>query len=137
MQLLKYSLSGIFSTIADFGTYIILIDFSCGIVTASVLARILSVIIHFSANKYFTFSYRDAPRLTEIIKYLVVVVLNLTLSILLIFLFVRHFSIGEVTAKMAAQMILFLGTYVLLNGFVFLREKQKHKDLGAKEPADD
>jgi putative flippase GtrA len=126
-QMLKYSLSSILSTIADFGTYILLIDFSIGFVTASIVARVFSVIIHFSANKYFTFQYRDAPRFSEIIKYLVVVGFNLSFSILLIFLFIRYFSAGEVTAKVAAQMILFLATYVLLNGFVFLRESHPKK----------
>ncbi len=121
-QLLRYSLSGIFSTVADFGAYMLLIDLSCGIVTASVLARGLSVIIHFSANKYFTFSYKDAPNITEVTKYLVVVLFNLSSSIFLIYLFVSYFFIGEVVAKVLAQMILFLATYALLNGFVFLRQ---------------
>ncbi|MFH2061257.1 MAG: bifunctional glycosyltransferase family 2/GtrA family protein [Pseudomonadota bacterium] len=123
-QLLKYSLSGIFATIADFGMYVLLIDFSFGFVIASILARILSVIIHFCANKYFTFSYKDAPCISEIIKYLMVVAFNLSSSIVLIYLFMRYFYAGEVVAKMAAQMILFLSTYVLLNGFVFLKLKK-------------
>lgn len=125
VQLIKYSLSGVFSTIADFGVYIILINFSFGIVTSSILARILSVIIHFCANKYFTFSYRQMPDIGEIIKYLMVVAFNLSASIVLIFVFVKYFSIGEVAAKVAAQLILFLSTYVLLNGFVFLKTRQK------------
>jgi len=123
-QLIKYSLSGMFSTIADFGTYILLINVSCGFVTASILARVLSVIIHFSANKYFTFSYKDAPGLMEIARYLAVVVFNLSSSILLIYIFVSYLSAGEVFAKVAAQMILFFSTYVLLNGFVFLKQKR-------------
>ena len=123
-QLLKYSFSGIFATIADFGMYVLLIDFSFGIVIASILARILSVIIHFCANKYFTFSYKDAPRVSEIIKYLLVVAFNLSSSIVLIYLFMRYFYAGEVVAKGVAQMILFLSTYALLNGFVFLKRKQ-------------
>ncbi|MDA3791149.1 MAG: bifunctional glycosyltransferase family 2/GtrA family protein [Desulfobacula sp.] len=123
-QLLKYSLSGAFSTIADFGAYILLINLSCGFVTASILARILSVIIHFSANKYFTFSYKDAPNLVEIAKYLMVVAFNLSSSIFLIYIFITYLSAGEVLAKVAAQMILFFATYALLNGFVFLKQKR-------------
>ncbi|MCF6249492.1 MAG: bifunctional glycosyltransferase family 2/GtrA family protein [Desulfobacula sp.] len=124
-QLLKYSLSGVFSTIADFGAYIILINLSCGFVTASILARMLSILIHFSSNKYFTFSYKNAPDLSEIAKYLLVVVFNLVSSIFLIFIFVRYLSMGEVVAKVVAQMLLFFATYTLLNGFVFLRSKRK------------
>jgi len=123
-QILRYSLSGMVSTIADFGTYILLINMSCGFVTASVLARILSVLIHFSANKYFTFSYKNAPNLLEISKYLVVVGFNLLSSIFLIYVFITFFSAGEVLAKVIAQMVLFFATYVLLNGFVFLRQKK-------------
>jgi len=123
-QLLKYSLSGMFSTIADFGTYILLINLSCGFVTASILARLLSVIIHFSANKYFTFSYKDAPGLMEIARYLAVVAFNLSSSIFLICIFVTYLLAGEVLAKVAAQMILFFSTYGLLNGFVFLKLKR-------------
>ena len=122
-QLIKYSLSGIFSTIADFGTYILLINLSCGFVIASILARILSVIIHFSANKYFTFVYKDAPNMPEIGKYLLVVVFNLFSSILLIYIFTTYLSVGEVLAKVMAQLALFFATYTLLNGFVFLRQK--------------
>jgi len=123
-QLLKYSLSGMFSTVADFGAYIILINLSCGFVTASIVARIISVMIHFSANKYFTFSNKDAPNFSEILKYIVVVVFNLSGSILLIYTFITFLSAGEVTAKVAAQMLLFFATYTLLNGFVFLRQRK-------------
>lgn len=124
-ELCRYSLSGIFSTIADFGTYMILINFSCGFITASVFARLLSVIIHFLANKYFTFSYNTAPSLWEVAKYLMVVAFNLSSSILLIYLFMEYFNAGEVLAKVIAQMLLFLFTYALLNGFVFLRSKKQ------------
>jgi len=124
-QVIKYSLTGIFSTIADFGTYILLINLSIGFVTASILARILSVLIHFSANKYFTFSYNEAPSLQEIGKYLIVVAFNLSASILLIYFFMQYFFMGEVAAKVLAQMVLFLTTYTLLNGFVFLGTKNK------------
>lgn len=123
-QILKYSLSGGFSTIADFGTYILLINFSTGFVTASVLARILSTLVHFSSNKYFTFAYRDAPRLSEVTKYLSVVAFNLCSSIFLIYLFITYLSMGEVVAKVVAQMLLFIATYALLNGYVFLRSKR-------------
>ncbi|WP_300456972.1 bifunctional glycosyltransferase family 2/GtrA family protein [Desulfobacula sp.] len=123
-QVLKYSLSSICSTVADFATYILLINMSCGFVTASILARILSVIIHFSANKYFTFSYKDAPHLLEIGKYLLVVAFNLFSSIFLIYIFITYLSAGEVIAKVMAQLILFFATYVLLNGFVFLKQKK-------------
>ena len=121
-QILKYSLSSIFSTITDFGAYILLIHFSFGIGPASILARGLSVMIHFSANKYFTFSVKNLPDVKEIGKYLLVVGLNLSLSIGFIHLLVRYLPVGEVTAKVMAQLFLF--TYALLNGFVFLKEKQ-------------
>ena len=123
-QILRYSLSSIFSTITDFGAYILLIHFSFGIGLASILARGLSVMIHFSANKYFTFSDKNVPDVKEIGKYLLVVGLNLSLSIGLIHLLVRNLPVGEVTAKVMAQLFLFLFTYALLNGFVFLKEKQ-------------
>lgn len=125
-QIVKYALSGIFSTVADFGTYIILINLSCGFVTASILARILSMMIHFSSNKYFTFSYRELPQFSEIMKYFVVVGFNLISSIFLIYIFISFMFLGEVLSKVAAQLILFFITYALMNGFVFL-ENRKHK----------
>lgn len=124
-EMVRYSLSGIFSTVADFGIYILLIQLSCGFVTASVFARIISVLIHFSANKYFTFSYKDAPNLIEIIKYLMVVAFNLSASISLIYLFITYLSVDELSSKILAQLLLFFATYTLLNGFVFLRQKKK------------
>jgi len=123
-QMIKYSLAGIFSTIADFGTYILLINLSCGFVTASILARGLSVLIHFFANRYFTFSIHRVPNLKEIAKYLMVVAFNLGASIFLIFLFVNYLSMGEVVAKVLAQTLLFFSTYTLLNGFVFFKDKE-------------
>ncbi|MCP4021030.1 MAG: hypothetical protein GY729_04235 [Desulfobacteraceae bacterium] len=123
-EMVKYSLSSITSTIADFGTYILLIHLSQGFVSASIAARIISVIIHFSANKYFTFSMGGKPTLKEIGKYLMVVLFNLSGSIFLIYLFVTYLLMGEVAAKVAAQLLLFITTYVLLNGFVFLGSKK-------------
>lgn len=124
-QIMKYSLSGGFSTMADFGTYILLINLSCGFVTASFLARILSTLVHFSSNKYFTFAYRDAPNVSEVVKYLFVVAFNLCSSIFLIYLFIHYLAMGEVVAKAAAQLLLFFATYTLLNGYVFLRSKKQ------------
>lgn len=123
MQMVKYSFSGILATIADFGMYILLIDFSFGIATASIAARAISILIHFTSNKYFTFSYKEPPTVQEIIKYLMVVVFNLSASIGLIYGFVTLFHIGEISAKVAAQLLLFISTYTLLNGFVFLKKR--------------
>ena len=123
IEVLKYSLSGIFSTIADFGTYIMLVSFSCGFVSASIAARVLSILIHFSSNRYFTFSHKDRPDWPEVGRYLLVVLFNLVSSIGLIYLFVRYGGVGEVWAKVFAQLILFFATYTLLNGFVFLKSK--------------
>lgn len=127
-QLIKYSLSGVASTVADFGTYILLVNLSIGFVTASVFARMLSILIHFSSNRYITFSYKDTPRLSEIAKYMLVVLFNLLSSILFIYLFVHYLGMGEIIAKVVAQMLLFFATYTLLNGFVFLRSRRRRKD---------
>ncbi len=123
-QMVKYVVSGASSTVADFGIYILMINLSSGIIAASIVARIISVIIHFSANKYFTFTIYEPPSWREIGKYFLVVIFNLSCSILLITLFIRYLALGEVAAKFAAQFILFMTTYALLNGFVFLRSKR-------------
>lgn len=124
-ELIKYGLSGLVSTLTDFAVYILLVNLSFGYVSASILARIVSVIIHFASNKYFTFSRRNRPDWKEIGKYLMVALFNLTASIFLIFLFTRYLSMGEVLAKIVAQCALFITSYALLNGFVFIRDKDR------------
>lgn len=135
MEMIRYSLSSMLSTIADFGVYIILINLSFGIASASVLARAVSLIVHFSSNKYFTFSARNRPDLGEIGKYLMVAAFNLSASIGLIYLFVTYLAMGEVIAKVVAQTSLFIFTYALLNGFVFLRKQGNRKpEAGDRRP---
>ncbi|MCP4106374.1 MAG: glycosyltransferase [Desulfobacteraceae bacterium] len=127
-KLFRYSISGCFSTIVDFGVYSLLIYLSIDFATSSVIARIFSVIAHYTSNKYFTFSHRWFPDLAEVGKYLCVTLFNLSFSILLIALFVRLFDLNEILSKVFAQMLLFLATYILLSRFVFF-VKNTHKDI--------
>lgn len=126
LEMIKYGLTGIASTITDFGIYGLLVHmFSFDIVSASILARIVSVIIHFTSNKHFTFSRNHRPDLGEIGKYLMVATFNLIASICLIWPFMKYLHMGEVLAKFVAQCCLFITSYALLNGFVFVHAKDR------------
>ena len=123
-HLIKYSMSGLLSTAADFGGYALLISLSFGIASASIAARVLAVLCHFMANKYFTYAHRDKPKASEVVKYLAIVLLNLSMSIVLIHLLVKYFALGEIIAKVIAQLLLFWATYALLTGFVFHKKRE-------------
>lgn len=135
-RMIRYSMTSGLSTVVDFGVYSVLIGFSLDFVTASVIARGLSVMTHYSVNKYFTFAHRTRPEFTEITKYLSVTVLNLLCSIGLIGLFMRLFGLGEVISKVIAQLLLFLMTYILLSRFVFLAGCPCHEPESATRTGD-
>jgi putative flippase GtrA len=89
---------------------------------AHTAARICSGCCNFFANRHLVFkSEKNAG--PEVLRYCATVVFSLSLSALLLYLFVDRLGVSQAIAKPVAEFVLFLLNFIVLNKLVFKREK--------------
>lgn len=118
----KYSGVGFVSFLIDYAIFLSLTTF-LGIyfLYAHITSRVFSGSFNFIANKKFVFNHTQSTK-KAFTKYLIAVALSLSISTVLLYLFVDIFSIKSAVAKLLAEASTFLLNYFVLKHFVF-----KHK----------
>ena len=118
----KYSGVGFLSFLIDYSIFIILTGlFGVYFLYAHITSRIFSGGFNFFANKKYVFNHKESVK-AAFIKYLLAVLLSLSISSTLLILFVDLFAIKPSIAKLMAEASTFLINYFVLKHFVF-----KHK----------
>ncbi len=118
----KYSGVGFLSFLIDYSIFIALTSFfGVYFLYAHITSRIFSGGFNFFANKKYVFNHKQSTK-TAFVKYLLAVVLSLSVSTVLLFLFVDFFTLKPSIAKLVAEASTFLINYFVLKHFVF-----KHK----------
>jgi glycosyltransferase involved in cell wall biosynthesis/ubiquinone/menaquinone biosynthesis C-methylase UbiE len=115
----RYALSSLAVTAVDFSAFVLLLPYvSDNVVRANVLARAFAVVAHFVLSREYVFRARGQFKLSEVIRYLAIVVANLALTTWLLLIF-QGGGATPVSAKILAQLAGFLFTFVVLDRFVF------------------
>ena len=104
-QLVKFGLVGVANTLIDFGIFVLLhgylrvfyalaqvISYSCGMTNSYFL------------NKFWTFQSKEAIRLAEVVKFVVVNLLSLGVSLVLLYLVRGRGNWGVVESKVLATL---------------------------------
>ncbi len=115
----RYALSSLAVTAVDFSAFVLLLPYVSGnVIRANILARAFAVVAHFILSREYVFRARGQFKLSEVVRYLAIVVANLALTTWLLLLFQRG-GASPVSAKIMAQLAGFLFTFVVLDRFVF------------------
>src|SRR6185295_8240422 len=116
-----YALSSLAVTALDIGAFVLFLPLVAdAVVTANVLARLVAVVAHFLLSREYVFRVRGELRLAEAIRYGTIVVANLALTTWLLLEF-RQWGADVVSAKVLAQLVGFVFTFLVLNRYVFTR----------------
>ena len=115
----KYSGVGFASFLLDYSVFVFLSSY-VGIyfLTAHLSSRIISGSFNFAANRKYVFNHKHSLA-KSIGKYLIAVALSLSLSSVLLYLFVDVVHIKTAVAKIFAEASTFLLNYFILKHFVF------------------
>lgn len=124
VQLVKFGLVGIANTLIDFGIFVLLhgylqvfyalaqvVSYSCGMVNSYFL------------NKFWTFQSRKAIQLSEVVKFVVVNILSLGVSLVLLYLVRGRGNWGVVESKILATSGSLLVNFVGNKFWVFAENK--------------
>lgn len=122
---LKFIVSSLLSFIIDWGIYTILINYvfnglfyKTGIFYATAIARLVSSMFNFFANKISVFNSNESTK-TTMIKYYVLVVFQMLASWLLVSLLFNKLNINSSILKPFVDAVLFIISYQIQNKWVF------------------
>lgn len=114
-QLIKFSIVGLSNTLMDFSVYFVLTRYAgTPFLLASTISWLLAVTSSFTFNKIWTFRVRGTQGIRDqYIKFFLVSVVSLILSLSLLWLLVTEFHIHDLLAKIAT-----IGIIVFWNFFM-------------------
>ena len=128
-QFLKFCASSIIATLVDFGLYMLLChvfpkDMSFRIITANVIAKVVSILINFTINMLFVFKLKRGKTLKYATKYFILAGCNMALDTAFISLLVDVGGMHEIWAKVLVQCVLFVVSYIIQKFIVFRTKRQ-------------
>ena len=113
----RHALSALAVTAVDFIAFLLLLPHVSGnVVRANILARVLAVVAHCVLRRRFVFRAKGRVRLSEAVRYVAIVLANLTLTTAMLFVF-RRWGASPISAKILAQVGGFLVAFVVLDRF--------------------
>lgn len=117
-SLLRFTLSALAATVADFIGFTLALGSGLGVPVALAVGRVFGVAVNFSLNRGFVFHYQRRLAFT-LFKYLTLVVVLAVVSYGLIVLFTATFGIHVLLAKIIAEGLLFAFSYLIQRTLVF------------------
>jgi glycosyltransferase involved in cell wall biosynthesis/trans-aconitate methyltransferase len=115
----RYALSSLAVTAVDFSAFVLILPRVGGnVVYANVLARAVAVVAHFLLSREYVFRARGQFRVSEVVRYALIVAANLIATTWLL-LILQRWGATPLAAKILAQLTGFLFTFVVLDRFVF------------------
>jgi len=121
----KYTIVGTMGLVLDMASLYVLVDFvHMPVLVATTIAFIISVIHNFFLHKYWTFKDMSAHFERQFISFLVIAVVNLGLTVILMYLFVDLMHIWYMFSKVITSIIILFTSYTANRMFTF---KLNHK----------
>lgn len=121
----RYALSSLAVTAVDFSAFVLVLPHVSGnVVRANILARAFAVVAHFVLSREYVFRAKGQFRLSEVLRYVAIVLANLALTTWLLLVF-QEWGASAISAKILGQLAGFLFTFVILDRFVFRGPNQE------------
>jgi putative flippase GtrA len=117
----RYALTSLAVTAVDISAFVLVLPHvGSNVVTANVLARAVAVVAHFLLSRAYVFRVAGGVRAAQAVRYAAIVVANLAITTWLLLL-IQRLGADPLTAKIAAQLVGFAFTFLVLDRFVFPR----------------
>jgi putative flippase GtrA len=119
LQIIKFSISSIFSGMIDIILLLLLNRFSGSLLLSVVSARIISSLYNFIFNKNLVFKEKTGKNVRLIKKYYSLAVVILICNYFLIFLFKNTFGISLLISKLLTEVILLFFSYTIKHRLIY------------------
>lgn len=129
MEIFKYGISGVITTIINLYLLKIFIDFGMYYILANIISYIIGVIINYILNQKYVFS--DSARGNTIeakkqfIKFLIMRIISLIIDTLLFYVAVSIFNFPVYWSRLILTIVMILATFILNKWFIFVGENKK------------
>ena len=124
-EIFQFALSSILSFFLDYTLYAFQIFIGVPLVTANVVARVISAGFNFFVNKKFVFA-SDKPVLKELGGYILLASFSLTLNTLILMGLSYGFGIGPLVGKIITEIGMFFFNWFVQKKVIFGQEKGVH-----------
>jgi dolichyl-phosphate beta-glucosyltransferase len=112
-QFFKYCIVGVLGTFVDLGALYVLVEyFEMAVMPAVVLSFLLAVVNNYVLNKIWTFGSRSKNYRKQFIKFLIVSVVGLGLTVGFMYVFVEVFVIWYMIAKALTSLIVLVWNFL-------------------------
>lgn len=121
MKALRYIISGGSGAVVNLGSMYVLTDvFHVWYLAASVAAFLVSFVVSFTLQRFWTFGYTSTDKLGKhATLYLGVALSNLLFNTAIVFMLVEYLSAGHLFAQFIAGGVVAVWSYVLYQRLVF------------------
>lgn len=117
-QILKFAAASITGFLVDLVSFTVLSAVGCSIALANVLARVLSATTNYTMNRALVFQDRQKVG-RSLWRYLLLAISILTGNTLLLYLLVQGAGIGRIPAKILAECLCFIFSFLVQKRWVF------------------
>ncbi len=119
-EMMIYIIIGVFATAADWLTFgIVVKTFNMAYQSALILALMAGGLVHYTANKTFTFNCRSRKFGSQLPLYILLAFLNFLCSIGLMILLVKYAAFTKIVARIATTGFMILPNYLLHKHLTF------------------
>lgn len=121
-ETISYLIVGVLTTIVGFGSYVIVLYFNFGIVTANTFSHVLAVLFAYIANKAFVFNSSDwsiKNVLKEFSKFGAARIVSYVLETALLLWLVDILGFNEHITKVFTMIIVVIANYIFSKFIVF------------------
>lgn len=130
--LLKFCMSSFLSALLDF-TLLFIFQYLIGnLFLAVVLSRIISSVFNYNINKSIVFHSKNKSTVQSAQKYFSLVIIIMILNYLIISFMINRLFINSVIAKLLAEFILFVLSYIIQKRIVFRGKKVNNREVSIK-----
>lgn len=120
--LFRFTFTSLMSAIIDYAIFIIVYNADGGLVMSQISARLLSMLFNYAAVKRIVF-YSDQQHSHAFPKYLMLVLVSGSLSLILIDLMTEYAGVNVITAKIIAESLVFLANFAIQRDFIFTKKE--------------
>ncbi|MFA5744859.1 MAG: GtrA family protein [Candidatus Paceibacterota bacterium] len=120
-KIVRYIISGGTATLTNIGLLFVFVQFlQMHYLVASTIAFILSFLVSFTLQKFWTFNNREAARThIQLAFYLTITLCNLALNTLLVYVMVSKLGLWYLLAQIIAGALIAIESYFSYKSFVF------------------
>lgn len=124
--LFRFMLASSLTAIIDYTIFWVAYSFSFSLISSHVSARFIALLFNYSLVKKMVF-YSDKPDSKTFPKYLSLVLFSGFISYNLIKILMTAFGLNVITAKVIAELLIFLANFAIQRDFIFTRNRNGNR----------